>query len=102
MGGKLVVDEEGCLRLQPGDWIPVWPTNLRLETVDETARIKDGERGIVAEVGKKVYMSGRQIGLSEEKASPRTARELRNRCPGDSGDYWMATDVSRTLSGPPR
>jgi hypothetical protein len=48
----------------------------------------------VAEVGKEVYMGGGQIGLTENVVSPRTARELRDRCLGDLGDYWIAVSPS--------
>ena len=104
MGGKLVLDKGGCLRVRPQRgpaYVPLWPANLRVETEGGTVRVKDGEGRTVAEVGKKVYMGGGQVGLSEEVVSPSTARELRSRCPGDIGDYWMATDVSRTLGSPP-
>jgi hypothetical protein len=47
----------------------------------------NGEGRVVAEVGKEVFMGGGQVGLPKEVVSPRTARELRNRCPGD---YWIA------------
>lgn len=48
----------------------------------------------MAEVGKEVFMGGGQIGLPKDVASQRTARELRDRCPGDPGDYWIAMDPS--------
>ncbi len=91
MGGKLVLDERGCLRLQLGDEVPVWPANLRLETAGETVRVTDKGGGIVAEVGKEVFMGGGQFGLPKNVVSPRTARELRDRCPGS---YWIAVAPS--------
>ncbi len=100
MGGKLVLDERGCLRLQPGDVVPVWPANLRLETAGETVRVKDGEGRTVAEVGKEVFMGGGQIGLPTDVVSPSTTRELRNRCPGDLGGYWIAVAPSMSLAVP--
>ncbi len=104
MGERLVLDRKGCLRVQPGKgptWVPVWSANRRLETGGETARVADKEGRIVAEVGKKVYMGGGQVGLPEEVISPSTVRALRDRCPGNMGDYWMAVDASRTPGSPP-
>ena len=97
MGGKLVLDERGCLRVRPQrgpDWIPVWPANLELETGNGNTRVTDKEGRTVAEVGKEVSMAGGQIGLPKDVVSPRTARELRDRCPGDLGDYWIAVNPS--------
>jgi hypothetical protein len=48
----------------------------------------------VAEVGKEVSMGGGQIGLPKDVVSPRTVRELRDRCPGDLGDYWIGVNPS--------
>lgn len=86
MGGKLLLDEEGCLKVQPGDYVPVWPADLRLETGDRV-RVVGPQGRIVAEVGKKVYMGGGQVGLPKAVVDPRTARELRSRCSEDIGDY---------------
>ncbi len=100
MGGKLFVDEKGCLRLDPGrgaSWVPVWPAGLELETGGGKARIVNGEGRVVAEVGKEVFMGGGQIGLPEDVVGPRTARELRDRCPGD---YWIAVAPSISLAVP--
>jgi hypothetical protein len=97
MGGKLVLDDEGCLRVKSQEgpaWIPVWPVDLELETRDGKTRVTDEEGRIVAEVGKEVFMSGGQFGLPKDVVSPRTARNLRDRCPGDLGDYWIAVSPS--------
>lgn len=102
MGERLILDDEGCLKVWPGQdgpkWVPVWPANLRLETGDVGVRIVDKEGRTVAEVGKKVSMGGGQIGLPKDAVSPRTARELRDRCSENPGDYWIA--ISPSL-GPP-
>ena len=95
MAGKLVLDGEGCLRLgssrQDGTWVLVWPADLRLETGGGKVRVVDGGGRTVAEVGKEVFMGGGEFGLPPNVVDPRTARELRSRCPGH---YWIATDVS--------
>ncbi len=62
MGGKLVLDERGCLRLRPGDWVPVWPANLELETGDGKTRVTDKEGRTVAEVGREVSIAGGRSG----------------------------------------
>jgi hypothetical protein len=93
-GGILFVDENGCLRLEPGKgptWVPVWPASTLLETEDGRSRIKSSGGRTVAEVGKEVSMGGGQIGLPKDVVSPRTARELRDHCPGD---YWIAVNPS--------
>ena len=103
-GGRLVVDENGCLRFKlekGGTQIPVWPASTRLETEDGRIRIKSGGGRTVAEVGKEVSVGGGQIGLPKDVVSPRTARELRDRCPGDLGDYWIATNPSMGPDPPP-
>jgi hypothetical protein len=100
MGGKLVVDEEGCLRLRPGGWVPVWPANLRLETGGGGARVVDGRGRVVAEVGREVFMGGGQVGLPKDVVDPRTARELRSRCSEDPGDYWIADMPSMSAPTP--
>ena len=97
MAGKLVLDGEGCLRVessrQGGTWIPVWPANLRLETGGSKVRVADGGGRTVAEVGKKVSMGGGEFGLPPNVVDPGTARELRSRCPGH---YWIAATPSTT------
>jgi hypothetical protein len=100
MGGKLVLDERGCLRVRPRrgpDWILVWPANLDLETGNGNMRVTNKEGRTVAEVGEKVVVGGGQIGLPRNLVDPRTAREPRARCPGD---YWIATNPSTSLRVP--
>ena len=99
MGGKLVLDERGCLRVRPRrgpDWIPVWPANLDLETGHGNMRVTNKEGRTVAEVGEKVVVGGGQIGLPRNLVDPRTAREPRARCPGN---YWIAPRTPRQVSG---
>jgi len=91
MAGKLVVDGGGCLRLQPGGWVPVWPADLRLETGGGKVRISNSGGRTVAEVGKKVFMGGGEFRLPPNVVDPRTVRELRSRCPGHC---WLATAPS--------
>ncbi len=105
IGGKLVLDDEGCLRVTPQRgpvWIPMWPANLELETGDGKMPITNGEGRDLAEVGKEVFMGGGQIGLPKDVVSQRTARELRDRCPGDLGDYWISMNPSMGLAVPER
>ena len=39
-------------------------------------------------------MGGGQTGLPKDVVSPRTARELRDRCSENPADYWVAMDPS--------
>jgi hypothetical protein len=100
MGGKLVLDDRGCLRLRPGDWVPVWPADLRLETGGDGTRVVNANGRVVAEVGREVFMGGGQVGLPKGVVDPRTARELRSRCSEDPGDYWIADTPSMSKPTP--
>ncbi len=45
--------------------------------------------------GRQGGLHGRgQIGLPKDVVSPRTARELRDRCLGELGDYWIGVNSS--------
>ncbi len=97
-GGRLFVGENGCLRLKPdkgATQIPVWPASLRLETEAGRIRIREtagADRGRGRKGG---LLHGRgQIGLPKDVVRPRTARELRDRCPGDLGDCCIAVNPS--------
>jgi hypothetical protein len=98
-GGRLVLDDEGCLRMRIGsgdhetDWVPVWPSYFELDNGGEQVRVLDARNGrVVAEVGKKVIMGGGDIGKEALKENDilneRTWRELFERCPPDYG-YWL-------------
>ena len=91
-GGKLTLDEKGCLRMLYGEglesgWVPVWPPYLEPEAVGRgEVRIVDESSGrTVGEVGKGIFMSGsdiskevlRENGILDEE----TWRELFERCP---------------------
>lgn len=96
-GGKLVLDDVGCIRMKPAPddpgWVPIWPAKFALNTRGAEVRILDGKGRVVAEVGEKVVMGGGEVGLQKDIVDARTMRELRNRCPG--GGYWLVNPPVR-------
>jgi hypothetical protein len=97
-GGKLVLDDKGCLRMTvPGERpevgeVPVWPSAFELDTGGGKVQVLNGRGQVVAEVGKKVVMGGGEISKEalreNEILDERTWRELFERCPPGYG-YWL-------------
>jgi hypothetical protein len=82
--GELVLDDEGCLRVEGpghGSIVPIWPSGYEPDAMGEEVRILNRSGRIAARVGEEVYMSGGEIGRSLEGR-----RELEERCPGT---YWI-------------
>lgn len=87
--GRLIVDEEGCLRLAgmsqgAGETI-IWAPWYDLKVEGGEVRVLDPEGKIVATVGDSVVMGGGQVGpklSGTSGVSERTARALEERCPG--------------------
>jgi hypothetical protein len=104
-GGKLVLDEQGCLRLNPGGDVVVWPHDHSAD-VDARGRvrIRDGKGRVVAKVGDNVAVGGgevgdRGIGFVDPGSVP-SKQELLERCPGryyPSGDE--VTSVKEYTTG---
>jgi hypothetical protein len=99
ISGKLILDDEGCLRLEehPGhaDTVPVWPAGFELDTSSGEVRVLDEEGRVAARVGKEVYVGGGgipkdQVTLADEQM----LRELFERCPGQ---YWIVGSEVRML-----
>jgi hypothetical protein len=92
--GKLVVDEEGCIRMKPlpqdPGFVPIWPPDYELDTEGDKIEILNGKGKVVAQVGKEVSMGGGQVDVQRSLVDARTARELRERCSG--GGYWLVTE----------
>lgn len=99
--GELVLDEEGCIRIDSGgalpDSLPLWPSYFELSARGDEIRILDGEGDFVARVGGEIDTGGGEMQHGE--TTPREtlrvlrrgvgedmARELRERCPGP---YWI-------------
>ncbi len=89
--GKLVLDEEGCLRLggEGGSLVPVWPPSFGLEASGGEVRVLNGKSRVVARVGDRVVIGGGEAPPAERlpAVDERTKRELQERCPGQ---YWLA------------
>jgi hypothetical protein len=69
----------------------MWPSDYELDTEGDNLQILDGEGKVVAQVGERVSMGGGEVGVQKDLVDARTARELRERCPG--GGYWVVTAV---------
>ena len=94
--GKLVADENGCLRakvttMNPAGHVFVWPRDFGLETGGEDVSISNGNGRVVARVGEEVSMGGGEIEketlLENKLLDKRTWRELVKRCPDRW--YWL-------------
>jgi hypothetical protein len=99
VSGTLVLDDEGCLRIEehPGhtDTVPIWPAGFELDTSGDEVSVLDEEGQVAATVGEKVYMGGG--GVPKDRvalADERMHRELFERCPGK---YWIVGSEVRTL-----
>lgn len=98
-GGKLALDDEGCLRMLYGEdpkdgWVPVWPPYLEPETGGGgEVRIVDERNGrTVGRVGEGISMSGGDISKEALREGGildgETRRELFKRCP-PGYSYWI-------------
>lgn len=93
--GRLVVDDEGCLRMrdQAGATVPLWPPKHTLDTKGETIRVRDAGGNTVVRVGEWVTLGGGGVGNSMvEKGlvNDRTERKLFERCPGN---YFLVQGI---------
>jgi hypothetical protein len=88
-GGRLIVDDKGCLRVKwrGGSEVPVWPSSYELRTKGEEVEILNGKGRVVARVGQEVATGGGQIpeGVlrGNDVMEERPLRELLKRCPGN-------------------
>jgi len=97
--GRLILDDEGCLRVKGtsgySDVVPVWPAEFEPEVVGEEVRVLNEEGRGAAKVGADIFLGGGSVGDSIKDGtglSPRTARDLRERC---QGTYWLAAPPAR-------
>jgi hypothetical protein len=97
--GKLVLDDEGCLRVEehPGHAarVPIWPAGYELDATGGEVRVLDEEGRVAAKVGEGVYMGGG--GVPKDRvalADGRMSEELFERCPGE---YWIVGSEVRVL-----
>ncbi|MDP9479839.1 MAG: hypothetical protein M3R38_29960 [Actinomycetota bacterium] len=97
--GELILDDEGCLRVRyrGGSSVILWPAGFRPDEAGGEVRVLDGRGRVVARVGEGVYMAGGGAPSPErldEVVEERTARQLRERCPGA---YWVAAPPVRAI-----
>jgi hypothetical protein len=97
-GGKLVVDEEGCLRTKysaddPGEVI-LWPSGFELDTTGgKKMRVLNRNGRVVARVDEEVVMGGGAVARKtlegNDVLDERTRQELFERCP-EPPYYFLA------------
>ena len=86
------MDDESCLRVNnrggkdPYGFVPIWPPDFRLAAEGDDVRILDEGGRLAAKVGEQVRMGGGEATETLGGVDERTARELRERCPGN---YWI-------------
>jgi hypothetical protein len=89
--GTLIL-EGGCLRLQEGGYLILWPPQVSLSRSGESIQVVDAESGKTARVGEKVRLGGGEV-----QAGAPILNELREPVPdGCPGPYWLASGI---LSG---
>lgn len=103
--GVLALSEKGCLLIMPRparvkkfpralrDYpgtVPLWPSYFELDTGGGEVRVLNEDGRVVAQVGKRVWMGGGQIGektlRGNDLMGERELAEFSERCPDD---YWM-------------
>lgn len=101
---KLVVDKQGCLRLEKGGELPVWPHAYALVVRSGELTILDGDGEAVARVGDVVSMGGGQVTAQDgppgksKQVFEKRRRELGipDRC---RGILWMVGPPVRVVGG---
>jgi hypothetical protein len=107
--GKLVIDEEGCLRVAPGGGLrghlPVWPPGYSLSAGGGEMRVLDAQGRSVARVGAEVYMGGGEIRKDESGGGHEERRSelgVPGKCRGPL--WWVVSpvkEVARAASSQP-
>jgi hypothetical protein len=104
--GDLIVDPNGCLRIDRGGagpgHLPLWPGYYELNTEGDRTRILDGEGDFVARVGGRIDTGGGEIHqggtqvevlrILEGHVGKEMARDLYESCPGP---YWLVGPPGR-------
>jgi hypothetical protein len=83
--GRIVADEAGCLRLQPGDRVTVvWPRGFTLERVSGTFLVRDADGRAVGRIGDTFRLGGGEVPYLHQGIGLSAAdRQLAtSRCPG--------------------
>jgi hypothetical protein len=84
--GKLVMDDAGCLRVEPAEGGPrsvlVWPSDFTYRIEDNQIQVLNGSSQLVARVGDTVSMGGGMYDLQNLAGTPH------NLPPECAGPYW--------------
>jgi hypothetical protein len=86
--GTLVLNQ-GCIRLQEGNYLVIWPPRVRLESSGGSIQVIDEENQTTARVGEKVRLAGGEV----QTGAP-ILDELRQPLPSECpGPYWLASGI---------
>lgn len=102
-GGKLVVDEEGCLRFGRRGDLPVWPYEYSLTVKEGEMVILNGDGRVEARIGDRVEVGGGQVetGAGSTPEAARRGFEERRRELGIPdkcrGSLWYVTPGLRVI-----
>jgi hypothetical protein len=92
--GRVVRDEQGCLRLESAQPATViWPVGSTLESRDGALYVKDGAGRELAKIGAVASFGGGYVPSAEYASLSARDRSLaQTRCPGQ---YWLAGPAAR-------
>jgi hypothetical protein len=91
--GRIVADEAGCLRLQPGDRVTViWPKGFTLERVSGAFLVRDAGGRAVGRIGDTFRLGGGEVPYLHQGIGLSAADRERamSRCPGI---FWIVGSV---------
>jgi hypothetical protein len=91
--GRIVADEAGCLRLQPGDRVTVvWPMGFTLERASGTFLVRDAGGRSVGLIGDTFRLGGGEVPYLHQGIGLSAADRERamSRCPGI---FWIVGSV---------
>ena len=91
--GRIVLDDDGCLRTDSGDRPTiVWPHGYRLESDGGVLRVVNAQGGVAGRIGGSFRLGGGEVPMLHsgiEMSADDRARAA-SRCPGR---FWITGDV---------
>lgn len=95
--GRLVLSEDGCLRVDTGRanaYVPIWPPGYTAKSEIQAVRVLNEEDRVVAQTGGNIEAGGGEFPRESLDGiaylSKRLAQELPRRC---AGPYWLVGEV---------